>query len=269
MFLQKTIHVFLVSVFFFIGFNAFANDTVQPGFTIGVNVGVVMPDSKDAMFYNGSSEKYNSIDRILLSETYYKRLYEVLDDDVAEIHYPSKVIYKMAPILGVSMGYRLNRSSAIVADIRFCQLQTKSSFSLEMENVPINSLENVYYEYGTITSAEARFDVDLLYEHYFPSESPFTPFVGGGVNFNAIKVTDQEMEVQSFTAQMISASSAYNNNTQPGGVGYGLLGVAGVENIVREKYLCQLAYKLSRKKINLIPDDGHSLINEVFLRVYF
>lgn len=244
------------------------NDTTNQGIIIGVHIGVSIADNKDAIYYNGEPSKLNNIERILKIESYSDKINEVLNDDIKSIYYPSQIKYKPAVLLGADFGYRFPQGSNIIFTIQFCQLQTASKFSIETATTPHGSIENQNFVYGDIRSKENRFDIDLGYEHLFLQPAGFSPIIGAGVNFNALKVAEHRITIEEFSASIMNTVSDFHNNKQQGGNGFGGYAEAGAETLINEKHTCQLLVKASQKQIALTDSSDFSTIFEIYLRIF-
>jgi len=248
----------------------------REGFFLGVTLGGLNANNKDAEYYNADNSKSNSIER-LLSYPYndgtsnYATLRDylidnVINDDFTIIEYPTgNMNYKFTYVLGAQVGYNFSNKLGAFGELGYSIVKSEGSFVIETSGDVIGNEDNT--QIGNITSNENRLNIDLGLHYNFSEDKNVIPFIEGGFNINFVEVKDQEIHIGSFSRSLLITRSSITNQKE-GGTGIGAFLDIGVQIKLNEKYYCNLGGKLYYQQTKLL-DEKYKLNETIFLRLLF
>ncbi len=165
------------------------------GWHFGLNTGMILPYSKPAGFYNGSSQNENKISLIVDNQYYKTNIVQHIGYNYTGYDLPGNMNYQPNFSVGFFIRYQYSNFSSLFAQTAYSRLTASDIFLLNLDLPPGYSLEPTYLECD-IMGQESRTYIDLGYRHDFPSESVHHTFIEAGISMNNVKVLKNMIRIK-------------------------------------------------------------------------
>jgi hypothetical protein len=205
------------------------------GFQFGFNIGLFMPSSYQANYYNGSNGNENNIKYVFGNFYNYQDLYRLLNvsDTFFVKQFPAKMHYPPTATGGLYIGFNFNRKSSMYIQFNYAKLRPHDVFTVEVD--PKDYLTEPDLRLYTISGVEERINIDLGYSRSYPVKDNVDFVASAGLAINDAKVLKSviNLEGKEYSIVNIYGNHAYvpGSNMQEyqfrqGGIGIGLHGGA-------------------------------------------
>jgi len=283
---HRWVAAFLLVVFLF-PVHAWTQSDGQ-GLSLFVDAGMLMPNAKQANFYNGYNDRPNTIRRVLYSSSYGTAIWQSLKNggyitdavgsysnlQVAEW---ADMYYKNTYQIGFGLRYGYDGGWGWLVRLDYSQLTAAGEWLLSSDNgTGIISDQGRYVRCG-IYGIENRILIDVGISKRFAIDDNWGITLESGLNFNNTKVKEHEIEIVGNTYSILDVwdgATPYDGigtyeYVNQGGVGYGgYFTVAASYELpgygaVDVGYSC---YYMQTRFPNYNPNDAFALQHVVFLR---
>lgn len=257
------------------------------GLYVFVDGGLLIPNKKQANFYDGRNGRPNTIDRVLRSEAYGTQIWTSLVDQqlispsaipdyrafsVAE--YPS-MYYKLTYQLGLGFRYVYGSGFGWLLRFDYSQVAAAGQFLLSSTNGTGILGGNQYVPCG-IYGIEKRMLIDFAITKRVPLSSTMDLEVDVGFDVNNTKVTKHGMQIAGRDYSILDVWGGQSPYTGIGSYEYinqGTMGIGGFATLAlsyRYKgssidfgYTC---YDMQTKYIDFNEDDAYAFQHNIFVR---
>lgn len=258
------------------------------GLYLSVDAGLLVPNAKQAQFYNGDPRTTgNSIDRVLHSELYGQEIWTSLVDQglispsaigsyrqLQVVEYPANMYYKLTYQLGVGIRYMYPSQWGWLIRFDYSQLTAAGQFNLSSDN-GAGILGSNRYITSDIFGVEKRTLIDFGILRRAHLTSSLDLELGIGFDLNSTKVQKAGMRIAGHTYSILDV---WGQSPYPGISAYeyineGLLGIGGFGTIALS-YLCNVgsidlgytAYYMQTKFAAYNEADAYALQHNIFIR---
>ena len=258
------------------------------GLSLFVDAGMLMPNAKQANFYNGRSDRPNTIMRVLHSSSYGTAIWQSLKDggyitdavgnynnlQVAEW---ADMYYKTTYQMGFGLRYGYDGGWGWLVRVDYSRLTAAGEWLLSRDNGTGIISDQGRYVRCAIWGIENRILIDLALTKRFVIDDSWGISVEAGVNFNNTKVKEHEIEIVGNNYSILDiwdGATPYDGigtyeYVNQGGVGYGgFFTLAASYEVpgygsLDVGYSC---YYMQTRFPAYNPDDAFALQHVVFLR---
>lgn len=211
-------------------------DEKARGWLLGLNMGMIIPASYSANFYNGSESNMNKIS-LILDNQYYRPIIEARiggEGIIKSYTLPTNMSYSPSMSVGFYARYNQNARSAWFVQFNYQKLKANDVFFINL-NKPDISFEANYIQ-CPIIGQEERTNIDFGYMRNYPINESMDFLIETGLNFsntkvlkNMISIEDLEYSIK-YTGNHPEGPYSTNNSydIRQGGIGIGAFVGSGV-----------------------------------------
>ena len=253
-----------------------------------VDAGALLPNAKQANFYDGRNGRPNTIMRVLHSQSYGTEIWQNLKNggyitdavgskDNLQVEEWPEMYYKTTYQVGFGLRYGLGAGWGWLVRLDYARLIAAGEWNLSSTNgTGILSNQGRYVRCG-MYGLENRILIDVALSKQIPLADHWSMGVEAGFNFNNTKVQEHKMEIADKYYSILDiwdGNSPYDGigtyeYMNQGGVGYGCFGtllacyhIAGYGSL-ELGYSC---YYMQTRFPEYNPDDAFAWQHVIFLR---
>lgn len=230
------------------------------GFQFGFNIGLFLPNSYSANYYNGSDGNENNIKYIFGNKYHYEDLYQLLNvsDTFFVKQFPTNMRYPATASAGLYIAFNLNRRNSIFVQFNYSKLKPHDVFTVEVD--PKDYLTDPDLRLYTVSGVEERINIDLGYSRNFPVTDNVDFVASAGLAINDSKVLKAVINIEN---KEYSIVNVYGKNSYvpgsgmqqyqftEGGIGFGLHGGGGFNFNFANNFALQPGITLYWNNVNL------------------
>ena len=235
-----TLIAFLLAPLFLFPTHLAAQHKEATGLVLFIDAGMLMPNDKQAGFYDGRDSRPNTINRVLHSETYGNPIWQTLKDrgyitdavgnyTVLTVDEWPHMYYKNGYQVGFGLRYLYQGGWSWLLRVDYARVTAAGAWNLSSTNgTGILSDRGRYVRCG-MYGIENRIYLDLGIGKAFDIADGWSLGLETGVNFNNTKIQEQKMEIAGDYYNVLdiwdgaspsSGTGSYEYVNQ-GGVGFG------------------------------------------------
>lgn len=206
------------------------------GCQFGLNIGLLLPNSYPANYYNGSNGNENNIKYYFGNYYNYqetKRLLNAADTFFVK-QFPTNMRYPPTASVGLFIGFYFNRKSSMYVQFNYAKLKPHDVFTVEVDPKEYATLPDL--RLYTISGVEERINIDLGYSRSYPISENMNFVASAGLAINDSKVLKSviNMEGKEYSIINVYGNRTYTPGTnmqqyqfKEGGIGLGFHGGGG------------------------------------------
>ena len=236
-------------------------------FFVGINFGMIFPNSNTAAIYTGSSNVTQyGIDYLfsvpsykLTFDTYFQYPYFVSE-------YPQSPSYRSSLDVGLHAGVNIGKGSAAYLEVNSSNINFEQVFTIAIDD-PNNKSPEPTYEQFPIIGKERRINFNLGAQLALLHKNKTTIYWSAFGNFNSIKMERNYIIINDAEYEIIH-SNPQLPYVEPGGIGYGGGSGAGIKYRLTDRIIADLTYNLYYIKTKMNDNiQGFGLNHGVTLRL--
>lgn len=260
------------------------------GLYLTIDAGLMIPNDKQANFYNGRPGSPNDLRRVLNSELYGTQIWDYLvtnqlispsaihDYSEFRVDEYANMYYKLTFQIGAGFRYVYDNGWGWLARFDFSEVTAAGLFQLSSNNGTGILGSNNYVTCG-IYGQERRIFIDLGISKRIPLTRVIDLEIDGGFDLNNTKVSKNEIRVPDAGGKSYSILDVWGGQTPYSGVGtydyvnQGGIGIGGFGTLALSYriptgaidfgYTC---YYTQTKYLDYNEDDSYSLQHVIFFR---
>lgn len=281
---------FSVAVFFLFSFlfSFSAQSQNEPlGLALSIDAGMLMPNAKQASFYDGRPGRPNTIYRVLHSQAYGTEIWTRLKDggyitdavgnynNLQVEEWPS-MYYKNAFQLGFGLRYGYSGGWGWMLRVDYSRLTAAGEWLLSSANGTGILTDNRYVRCGMM-GIENRIIIDVALTKQIMLDESWALDLEAGFSFNNTKVKEQQMEIAGGNYSILDiwdGNSPYSGigtyeYVNQGGLGYGGFGTLAFSYVIPGYGSLDVGYSCYYTQTHFPgfnDDDAFALQHLIFVR---
>ncbi|MBR1792551.1 MAG: hypothetical protein IJ764_02810 [Bacteroidales bacterium] len=259
------------------------------GLSVFVDAGLLVPNAKQANFYDGRGGRPNTISRVLYSQSYGQQIWSSLKNqgylqsigsynEITIADYP-EMYYRLTYQIGLGIRYDYSHGWGWLLRFDYSQLTATGVFHLN-NAVSSGILTNQgSYINCNMVGVERRLYIDVALTKRFVLGGNFEFETQFGFNFNNTKVTEQQMQIGGTNYSILDVWNGANDlyagigsydYINQGGLGFGALGGLALCYVLPSIGSIDLGYtmyytKTTYKGYN--EDDAFAMQHVIYLKI--
>ncbi len=260
----------------------------QRGLSLSLDVGLLVPSSKHANFYQGVETNLNTINRVLHSEAYGHQIWNdlttldlitsaITDYRQLNVEEYGEMSYRLAMQIGMGFRYDYGNGWGWLTRFDYAKLTATGVFLINAtNNTGVLTNQRQYVKCG-IMGTEKRVNIDLGVSRKFKMQNGFDIGVELGGQVNNTEVMSNDIEIANriynildiWNGQSPSMGTYAYDYINQGGIGYGGFATVNFGLTMPNYSTLTLAYTFFYNKINLSGYEAFAPQHLITLRFDF
>lgn len=231
-----------------------------PFWSYGFQFGAFFANPYPGNFYNGDEGNVNKLSYVMNNYYWYQEIKQYLGADCTVVvrELPQKMSYNTAITGGVFLRYNFNPRWSIFLDADYVKLKADDAVTVEVDPYYNPGFEDL--RIIPISGSEERINFDLETHCAFPVyKDKMNLFLEGGFNMNYARVLksfiyfDREYSLINIYGDQnyVPSSNLQEYTVTQGGIGFGLVGGAGIGFTFTRQVALELGGNVRYVKVNL------------------